>query len=135
MFALLQLITFVCTLAIENISSTTPIVNFSMPYCNCQHFYGTTSFVRTIATIISNATLLPLLTFKCTMVIDRILCTIEIDLLLYALWQLTTFLDYCMSCIELLIVAKICFDINLHKQLTCYILRLSFWHILASFLV
>ena len=35
LFALLQLITFVCTTAIENISTTTPIVNFCMPYCNC----------------------------------------------------------------------------------------------------
>ena len=34
-FALLQLITFVCTTAIENISSTTPIVNFCMYYGIC----------------------------------------------------------------------------------------------------
>ena len=38
LFALLQQITFVCPNAIENILSTTPIVNFCMHYCNCQHF-------------------------------------------------------------------------------------------------
>ena len=59
LFALLQLITFVSTAAIENILNTTPIVNFSMYYCNCQHFYGTTTFVWTIiATITINKTLL-----------------------------------------------------------------------------
>ena len=45
LFALLQLITFVWTNAIANILITTPIVNFCMPYCNCQRFYGTTTFV------------------------------------------------------------------------------------------
>ena len=79
LFALLQQITFVCTTAIENILSTTPIVNFCMPYCNCQHFYGTTTFVWTIATITINITLLQLLTFKFTMAIDKVLCTIAID--------------------------------------------------------
>ena len=64
LFALLQLITFVCTTAIDNILSTTPIVNFCMPYCNCQNFYGTTTFVWTIATITINITLLQLLTFN-----------------------------------------------------------------------
>ena len=90
LFALLQLITFVCTTAIENILSTTPIVNFCMPYCNCQHFYGTTTFVWTIATITINITLLQLLTFKCTMVIDNFLCTIAIDYFCmhYCNWQL-----------------------------------------------
>ena len=34
LFALLQLITFVCTTAIDNILNTTPVVNFCMPYCN-----------------------------------------------------------------------------------------------------
>ena len=75
----LQKITFVCTTAIDNILSTTPIVNFCMPYCNCQHFYGTTTFVWTIATITINITLLQLLTFKCPMVIDNFLWTIAID--------------------------------------------------------
>ena len=70
---------FVCTTAIDNILSTTPIVNFCMPYCNCQSFYGTTTFVWTIATNTINITLLQLLTFKCTMVIDNFLCTIAID--------------------------------------------------------
>jgi len=56
LFALLQLIIFVCTIAIENILSTTIIVNFCMPYCNSQHFYGTTSFVWTNATITINIT-------------------------------------------------------------------------------
>ena len=79
LFALLQLITFVCTTAIDNILSTTPIVNFCMPYCNCQNFYGTTTFVWTIATITINITLLQLLTFKCPMVIDNFLWTIAID--------------------------------------------------------
>ena len=58
LFALLQLITFVCTTAIENIFSTTPIVKFCMHYCNCQHFYETTTFVWTITTITINITLL-----------------------------------------------------------------------------
>ena len=61
--ALLQLITFVSTTAIDNILSTTPIVNFCIPYCNRQNFYGTTTFVWTIATITINITLLQLLTF------------------------------------------------------------------------
>ena len=47
---LLQLLTFKCTMVIDNILKTIPIVNFCMPYCNCQLFYGTTTFVRTIAT-------------------------------------------------------------------------------------
>ena len=34
LFALMQLITFVCTTAIENILSTTPIVDFCMDYGN-----------------------------------------------------------------------------------------------------
>ena len=38
LFALFQLITFVCTTAIENISSTSTIVNFCMHYCNYQGF-------------------------------------------------------------------------------------------------
>ena len=51
-----------------------------MPYCNCQHFYGTTIFVVwTIATITINITLLQILTLKCTMVIDNFLCTVTID--------------------------------------------------------
>ena len=43
--------TLVCTTAIENILSTTPIVGFCMPYCNCQHFYRKITFVWTTATI------------------------------------------------------------------------------------
>merc|ERR1711893_445224 len=58
-----------------------------MPYCNCQNFYGTTTFVWTIATITINITLLQLLTFKCPMVIDNFLWTIAIDYFC---------LDYCM---------------------------------------
>ena len=45
LFALLQLITFVCTIAIESILSTTPIVNFCMPYCNCQSFIDKITFL------------------------------------------------------------------------------------------
>ena len=88
--ALLKLITFVCTTAIDNILRTTPIVNFCIPYCNCQHFYGTTTFVRTIATIRINITLLQLPTFKCTMVIDNFLCNIAIGYFCmhYCNWQL-----------------------------------------------
>ena len=89
-FALLQLITFVCTTAIENILSTTPKVNFCKPYCNCQHFHGTTTFQRTIVTITINITSLQLLTFKCKMVIDNFLCNIAIDYfrMHYCSWQL-----------------------------------------------
>ena len=99
LFALLQLITFVCTTAIENILSTTPIVNFCIPYCNCQCFYGRTTFVWTIVTITINITLLQLLTSKCTIIIDNVLSLIAIDYfcmhycnwqLLYGLLQLTT---------------------------------------------
>ena len=79
LFALSQLITFVCTTAIENISSTNPIVLFCMYSCNCLHFQGTTTFVCNIATITINIKSLQLLTFKCTMVIDTCLCTIAID--------------------------------------------------------
>ena len=57
LFAILQLITFVCTTAIENILGTTPIVNFCMPYCHSQHFYAITTCVWTIATIKINITL------------------------------------------------------------------------------
>ena len=63
LFALLQLITFVCTTAIENILSTTPMVNFCMPYCNWQSFYGTTTIVLTIAPITIKIILWQLLTF------------------------------------------------------------------------
>ena len=51
LFALLQLITFVCTTAIDNILSTTPIVNFCMPYCNRQRFYRKITFVWATAAI------------------------------------------------------------------------------------
>ena len=64
LFELKQLITFVCTTAIDNILSTTPIVNFCLPYCNFQRLYGTTTFVWTIATITINITLLQLVTFN-----------------------------------------------------------------------
>ena len=52
----LQETIFVCT-AIENILSATPIVNFCMPYYAYKRFYGTTTFVWTIATITINITL------------------------------------------------------------------------------
>ena len=78
LFALLQLITFVCTTAIDNILSTTPIVNFCMPYCNCQHFYRK-KLLYGLLQPLQYITLLLLLTFECTMVIDIFLCTIAID--------------------------------------------------------
>ena len=96
LFALLQVITFVCTTAIENILSTTPIVNFCMPYYNCQHFYKTTTFVRTIAAFtltskyysywLLNATfyaILELAIFVFTIVIDDFVSNIATE-------------DYCM---------------------------------------
>ena len=90
LFALLQLVTFVCTTAIDNILSTTPIVNFCMPYYNCQRFYGTTTFVWTIVTITINITLLQLSTSKCTIVIDNFLSSFAIDYFCmnYCSWQL-----------------------------------------------
>jgi len=87
LFALLQLIGFVCNCSIENILSNTPIVVFCIHDCNCQHFYRTTTFVWTIDTITINIILLQLLTFICTMVIFNFLCTIKID---------NFCLDYCM---------------------------------------
>ena len=51
LFALLKLINFVCTTAIENILSNTPIVYFCMPCCNCKRFYRKKTFVWITATI------------------------------------------------------------------------------------
>ena len=102
LFALLQLITFVCTNTIENILTTTRIINFCMPCCNSLQFYWTRTFVRTIAIITNNITLLQLLTFKCTIVVDNFFMQYYNWLFLYALLQLTTFVrtiatkDYCM---------------------------------------
>ena len=95
----LQEITFVCTIATDNFClhhynwkhfKTTPIINFCMPYCNSLRFYWATTFVRTIATITINITLLQLLTFKCTMVIDNFLYNITIGYFCmhYCNWQL-----------------------------------------------
>ena len=71
----LKEITFVCSIATDNFCfhnckwkhlSPPPIVNFCMPYCNCQRFfYCTISFVWTTATVTTNITLLQFLTFKC----------------------------------------------------------------------
>ena len=97
LFALLQLMTFVCTTAIENILNTTSIVNFCMHYCNCQCFYGTTTFVWTIiATITINKTLLQLLTFRCTMVIDNFKYTIlQLAIFVCTIAFANFWLDYC----------------------------------------
>ena len=76
--------TFVCTTVIEKLLSTTPIVNFCMPYCNWQRFYRKITFVWTTATI-TITTLLQLLTLNCTMVIDNFLCNIAIEE--YCMWQ------------------------------------------------
>ena len=81
LFALLQLIAFVCTTVIENILSPTPIFTFWMSCWNCQRFYGIITFAWTIATIKINITLLQLVTLKGTTTIDKVLCTIAIDYL------------------------------------------------------
>ena len=39
LYALMQLIYFVCTTAIDNFLCTAAIVNFCLHYCNCQHLY------------------------------------------------------------------------------------------------
>ena len=82
---------FVCTSAIENILSNTPIVYFCMPYYNCQRFYRK-KLLYGLLQPLQYITLLQLLTFKCTMVIDNFLCAIAIDYFCmhydYCNWQL-----------------------------------------------
>ena len=119
-FPLLQLITFVCTTAIENILSTTPIVNFWKDYCNhCKKHH--------IITVIS----------KCTMVFDNFLSTIAIGYfcmhycnwqLLFGLLQLRT-----NSCCRLALTTSVTLIATTHIDLyqhysiwqTCY--ELTLW--------
>ena len=93
----LQETTFVCTIA---------TYNFCLHYCNWKHFkhlltfvcliaianvfYGTTTFVWTIASITINITLSQLLTFKCSMVKWKLFMHYCNWLLLFGLLQLRT---------------------------------------------
>ena len=138
LFALLQLITFVCTTAIDNILSTTPIVNFYMPYCNCQYFYGTTNFAWTIATITINIIYLELLTFKCTMIIDKyyaisqltnfVYCAYRLYLLLWLQTALTDFISWLSQIYKLTLQTDYSYLLYILTLLTEYSYR---WYLLT----
>ena len=87
--ALLQLITFVCTTAIENcfMHDCNCIVNFCLLYCNCQRFYRM-SQLKSIAWVISFENF-------CThhwILIDNVYMYHPNSFLFYALLYLITFL-------------------------------------------